>query len=207
MQISPAHCRIISQWLPPTIQQPSHDTMATQTRLIYACSPSFVQTFSPSGSCGTRQSTGTICQVNNKLKKSYLWIEMEHLHQQHGQVLACDTDIFMGDTPANLNHFLDTSTTAACIQNWLHVWKLLILSCVKLAKELSLHGIQTMTSYFTPTSATSLQTINNRSHHTARPRLQAPHSLPQPSFWFWSLWSFFALHSTTILTNQRDINP
>jgi hypothetical protein len=82
---------------------------------------------------------------------------MELLHTQCDQVLACNTDSFLGDTPENLTHFLDT-LTAAHIQNWLHVWKSFILSSVKVkAKYLSSQGIRTMTTtYFTPTVATPL---------------------------------------------------
>jgi hypothetical protein len=68
---------------------------------------------------------------------------MELLHTQCDQVLSCDTDAFMGETPAELTHFLDIST-AAHVQNWLHVWKPFIISSVKSAKELSIQGVQTI---------------------------------------------------------------
>lgn len=52
---------------------------------------------------------------------------MESVHLQQNQVLASNTDVFMGDTQANLDHFLYTST-ATQIQNWLYIWKPFIQS-------------------------------------------------------------------------------
>jgi hypothetical protein len=60
-------------------------------------------------------------------KQRKLRIEMTMLHSLRDQVLAGDTDIFIGDTPAALDHFLDTAT-ATYVQNWIHVWKPFILS-------------------------------------------------------------------------------
>lgn len=65
-------------------------------------------------------------------------------------VLACDSDAFMGNTLADLAHFLDM-LTAAHVQNWLHIWKPFIHSSVKIvaSKDLSLQGVRTMMSNFT----------------------------------------------------------
>ena len=125
-------------------------------------------------------------------RKRRLRLEMELLHAQRDQVLECDTDVFMGDTQAELTHFLDIST-ATHIQNWLHIWKPFILSSVRSAKDLSIQGVQTMSTYFTPINNTPLRPINDRSHRTARPRIRQQRALPQPSYRFRSLRSFFAL--------------
>jgi hypothetical protein len=115
---------------------------------------------------------------------------MEHLHMQRDQVLAGDSDVFKGDNPAELQHFLDTSSTAH-VQNWLNIWKPFIISSIQSAKELSLTGVQSLTTYFTPTSALPHRPLTARSHRTARPRQRDPRALPQPSYRFRSLRSFF----------------
>ncbi len=127
-------------------------------------------------------------------RKRQLRIEMEILHTKRDQVLACDTDAFLGDTPEELNHFLD-SASASHVQNWLHVWKPFILSSVNSAKDLSLHGVQTIQKYFTPTNEVQHRPLSARAHRTARPRIRQRAILPQPSFRFRSLRSFFGVHS------------
>jgi hypothetical protein len=119
-----------------------------------------------------------------------LRVEIEMLHSKRDQLLASDSDVFKGDTPAELQHFLDTSS-ATHVQNWLHVWKPFILSSIKLAKELSLNGVQTLQTYFTLTSALPRHPLTTRVHRTARPRQRDQLALPQPSYRFRSLWSFF----------------
>jgi hypothetical protein len=44
---------------------------------------------------------------------------MELLCSQHEHVLACDSDAFIGDTPANLTHYLEVAL-ASQVQNWLY---------------------------------------------------------------------------------------
>jgi hypothetical protein len=123
-----------------------------------------------------------------------LCIEMELLHQQRDLVLACNADIFIGETMADLTHFLDASK-ASHIQNWLHVWKPFILSSAKSAKDLSLKGVSTITKYVTPSSAIPHRPLSARAHRTACPRIRPCRDLPQPSYRFRSLCSFFGLHT------------
>jgi hypothetical protein len=95
---------------------------------------------------------------------------MEMLHEQHTNVLECDTDVFIGNSPADLTQYLDM-TNASQVQNWLlNIWKPFILSSVKSSTELSLRGVHTITTYF-PDTNTARRPINNRSHHTACPQL------------------------------------
>jgi hypothetical protein len=67
-------------------------------------------------------------------------LKMIFIHSLQDQVLAGDTDIFVSNNPAALDHFLDTKT-ATYVQNWLHVWKPFILSSVKSANKLALQGV------------------------------------------------------------------
>jgi hypothetical protein len=112
-----------------------------------------------------------------------LRLEMEMVHALRDQVLAGDTDVFIGDTPADLTHFLDT-TKATQLQNWLSVWKPFILSSVQSAKDLSLNGVNTMTTYFTPTSNIPFRPLSARTHRTAHPRIRDQRAIPQPSYQF-----------------------
>jgi hypothetical protein len=125
-------------------------------------------------------------------KHRKLRLEMVMLHSLRDQVLAGDTDVFIGDTPPELDHFLDTATPTY-IQNWLHIWKPFLLSSVKSAKDLALQGVSTMSTYFTPSSELRHRPIAERAHRTARPRTRERLALPQPSYRFRSLRSFFAI--------------
>jgi hypothetical protein len=126
-----------------------------------------------------------------------LCAEMEDLHSQRDQVLASDADVFIGETAAALDTFL-TVSTASHIQNWLHVWRPTIISSIKAARDQSVQGVQTLSTYFAATTRppqatnTGPRHPNPRAHRTARPRRrdQLP-ILPQPSFRFCSLRSFF----------------
>jgi hypothetical protein len=69
-------------------------------------------------------------------------IKMEILHTQWDQVLACDTDVFIGDTPAKPNNYLDIAK-ALQVPNWLNIWKPFIISSVKSTKDLSLFKVST----------------------------------------------------------------
>jgi hypothetical protein len=122
-------------------------------------------------------------------RKRKLGVEMEVLHEQRDSVLACDSDAFIGDTPADLTKYLDHAT-ATQVQNWLYTWKPFIQSSIKSAKDLSIHGVRIMSTYF-PTTDTAPRPPNLRAHRTARPRDRPRRPLPKPSYRFRSLKSFF----------------
>jgi hypothetical protein len=73
-------------------------------------------------------------------RRRKLGIEMEFLHAQQDQVLACDADTFIGNTPTDLTQYLDV-TTATQVQNWLYTWKPFIQSSIDCAKDLSIQGV------------------------------------------------------------------
>jgi hypothetical protein len=84
---------------------------------------------------------------------------MEMIHTLRERVLASsNANIFVGDTPADLTHFIDTLTVT-------HVWKPFIYSSVREAKDESIQGIQTLQAYFTPTAL-----------HTHRPKILTKHT-------------------------------
>lgn len=104
---------------------------------------------------------------------------MEILHLKRDQVLSYDTDVFQGDTPAELDHYLNTAT-ATQIQNWLYIWKPFILSSIESAKDLSLHGVNHLTTYFPDLSKGPRRPRPQRSHPKAQPKLHDRPVLPQP---------------------------
>jgi hypothetical protein len=137
-------------------------------------------------------------------KKRKLRLKMELLHTLRNQVVAGDTDVFIGETPADVTHFMDTKT-ATYVQNRLNVWKPFVISSVKLAKDLSIEGVSSLTEYFTPTRELAHRPIAARAHRTACPRRRDRPSLSQPSYRFRSLRSFFAIHDP--LTNPPPPLP
>jgi hypothetical protein len=129
-------------------------------------------------------------------KQRKLRIEMGMVHSLRDQVLASDTDVFIRDTPEDLDLFLDTATSTY-LQNWRNIWKPFIYSSVKSAQDLALQGVRTMLTYFTPTKALRHRPIADRAHRTAQPQTRERPVLPQPSFCFRSLPSFFASPTST----------
>jgi hypothetical protein len=131
--------------------------------------------------------------TQNQARHRRLRAKMELLHSQRDQVLAIDADAFIGETPAALDTFLSVST-ATHIQNWLHVWRPVIVSSMTKAKDLSIRGVRTMTEYFVSDAPPDQRPRhpNSRSHRTTRPRHRTSHSvLPPQPFNARSLRSFF----------------
>jgi hypothetical protein len=116
-------------------------------------------------------------------------LEIKLLHSKCSQVLSCDTDIFHGETPAKLNHYLETANVAQ-MQNWIHNWKPFILFSIQEAEELSWQGVSLLTTYF-PMSDGPRRPQHNRPHRTARPCLRPRRTLPRLSYRAHSLRSFF----------------
>jgi hypothetical protein len=102
-------------------------------------------------------------------QKRKLRIEIEFLHDKRDQVLACDTDLFLAKTTAALHTYLDIKTVSHT-QNWLNIWKPILLSSIASAKELSLNGVRTLQTYYPGTINTRPRPPNNRAHRKARPK-------------------------------------
>jgi hypothetical protein len=129
-------------------------------------------------------------------RKRKLKLEIGFLHDQRDQVLACDSDLFIADTPAALHTYLEV-TSASQTQTWLNIWKPVILSSIASAKDLSLRGVDTITTYFPSTPNTAPRHPNQRTHRKARPKQRDLRPLPTPNFRFRSLRSFFGPHLPT----------
>jgi hypothetical protein len=63
------------------------------------------------------------------------------------KVLASDNDMFIGDSQAVLDHYL-TAATSSQDQNWLYLWKPLIMSSITEAKDISVWGVNYLSTYF-----------------------------------------------------------
>jgi hypothetical protein len=123
-------------------------------------------------------------------RKRKLRLEIGFLHDNRDQVLACDSDLFLADTTEALHTYLDV-TTASQTQNWLNIWKPVILSSMASAKDLSIRGVLTLSTYFPGSINTAPRNPNQRAHRKARPKQRSRRPLPTPSFRFRSLRSFF----------------
>jgi hypothetical protein len=129
-------------------------------------------------------------------RKHKLQLEIGFLHDKRDQALACDSNLFLADTTANLNTYLAV-TSASQTQNWLNIWKPVILSSIASAKDLSISGVHMITTYFPSTPNTAPQPPNQRIHCKARPKQKKHWLLPTPSFRFRSLRSFFGTRPHT----------
>jgi hypothetical protein len=133
--------------------------------------------------------------TQNQARHRKLRAEMELLHSQRDQVLAINSDAFIGESPEALETFLSVST-ATHIQNWIHVWRPLILSSISSAKALSIRGVRTMNEYFSTESVQNRgpRHPNTRAHRTTRPRHRTSRpALPPQPFPARSLRSFFGI--------------
>jgi hypothetical protein len=91
-------------------------------------------------------------QANRRLGLVSFALKIEFLHTTRNQVLAVDTDLFIGNTPAELDHYLSIAHTSN-VQNWLNIWKPIIIASIKTAKTRSIQGIGRLQSYFRQTRA------------------------------------------------------
>jgi hypothetical protein len=80
-------------------------------------------------------------------RRRKLAIELRHLHSQRDQALYTDHDIFIGDTPEDLEHYLDR-TNVHHIENWLLIWKPVIVDSVKTAAALAISSVRPIREYF-----------------------------------------------------------
>jgi hypothetical protein len=88
-------------------------------------------------------------------RKRKLRLKISFLHNQRDQVLVCNSDLFLADTPTMLNTYLD-ATSASQTQFWLNIWKQVILSSIASAQDLSLSkGVRTLTTYYSSTPNTA----------------------------------------------------
>jgi hypothetical protein len=77
-------------------------------------------------------------------------LALHHLHKKRHDVLATDRDLFIGNDTADLDLWV-TNTTATHIENWLRIWKPVILDSAKAAHTFALKSVKPIHDYFVPT--------------------------------------------------------
>jgi hypothetical protein len=73
-----------------------------------------------------------------------------------------DADLLIGDTNADLTHYLSIARASSTVQNWLNIWKPVITASVKKAKMSSIQGVEKLQSYFRQTRAPATRTPAER---------------------------------------------
>jgi hypothetical protein len=133
-------------------------------------------------------------------------LELKHLHRQQQEVLATDRNLFIGDTPDAIDHWI-TTHTATHIENWLRVWKPVILDSAKTAKAFALKSVRPLREYFNPTHTPTPSrrppkpryTTNAHTVHDQN-RVRKKRSRPPPARNH-SILSFFSCQNTPSTTS------
>jgi hypothetical protein len=76
--------------------------------------------------------------------------ELQHIHQQRPEVLATDRDLFIGETPNAVDQWAQ-SHTSTHIENWLRIWKPVIVDSAKAAQAFALKSVRRIHEYFQST--------------------------------------------------------
>jgi hypothetical protein len=135
-------------------------------------------------------------------------IEIKHLHKKQPDVLATDRDLFIGDTPAAVDQWIQTHT-ATHIENWLRVWKPVILDSAKAAHAFALKSVRPLRDYFETTRSPAPSrrppkpryTTNAHTVHD-RNRVRKKRTIPPPARNH-SILAFFTRRSNTLpITNH-----
>jgi hypothetical protein len=77
-------------------------------------------------------------------------IELRHLHKKRNTVLATDRDLFLGENDNDLTQWIQTHS-ATHIENWLRVWKPVLVDSVKAAQAFALQSVRPLREYFQTT--------------------------------------------------------
>jgi hypothetical protein len=85
--------------------------------------------------------------TQRKAKRRRLASEFKHLHSKRPEVLHTDRDLFIGTTEDDVDTFIETATPKY-IENWLQVWRPVILDSVKAAAAYALKSVPPLTTYF-----------------------------------------------------------
>jgi hypothetical protein len=76
-------------------------------------------------------------------------VHLRHLHSKRNDVLATDRDLFIGETDADIDRWAQTRS-ATHIENWLRIWKPVILDSAKAARAFAIKSVKPIHQYFAP---------------------------------------------------------
>jgi hypothetical protein len=82
-------------------------------------------------------------------RRRHAAVAIRHLHTKRKDVLATDRDLFIGDTDNDIEKWVETRT-ATHIENWLRIWKPVILDSAKAAHAFALKSVRPIHQYFAP---------------------------------------------------------
>jgi hypothetical protein len=129
-------------------------------------------------------------------------VELQHLHKKQSDVLATDRNLFIGDTPQAVDQWV-LSHSATHIENWLRVWKPVIIDSAKAATAYALQSVRPLQEYFTTTRAPTPSRRPPKPRYTKnahtvhdRNRVRKKRIVPPPARNH-SILAFFTRRSTT----------
>jgi hypothetical protein len=93
---------------------------------------------------------GADSSTRHKKRRDHAAIALRHLHTKCDDVLATDRSLFISESPDVLNHWVNTHT-ATYIENWLKIWKPVILDSAKAAQAFAIRSVRPLQEYFAPT--------------------------------------------------------
>jgi hypothetical protein len=73
--------------------------------------------------------------------------EFRFVHTKRTEVLHTDRELFIGDNTDDVEAFIET-TTPKYLENWLQIWRPVILDSAKAAAAFALTSVQPLTNYF-----------------------------------------------------------
>jgi hypothetical protein len=92
---------------------------------------------------------GADSSSRQKSRRDRAAISLRHLHAKRNEVLATDQGLFLTDSPEALDHWVETHS-ATYIENWLQIWKPVILDSAKAAHAFAIRSVRPLYEYFSP---------------------------------------------------------
>jgi hypothetical protein len=93
---------------------------------------------------------GADTSTRQQARRDHAAISLRHLHTKQDDVLATDRKLFISDCPKALDHWVNTHT-ATYIENWLKIWKPVIIDSAKAAQAFAIKSVLPLREYFSPT--------------------------------------------------------
>jgi hypothetical protein len=92
---------------------------------------------------------GKDSDTRHKSRLRHAAVQLKHLHLKRTDVLATDRDLFIGDTDESIDRWVQ-ARSATHIENWLRIWKPVILDSAKAAHAFAIKSVRPIHQYFAP---------------------------------------------------------
>jgi hypothetical protein len=106
---------------------------------------------------------GSDSETRQIARRRKLKVELHHLHNKRNLVLHTDRDLFLAANPEDLDTHIER-TNVNHLENWLRMWKPVILESAKTAAALSIQSVRPIRTYFARLQPVKL------THHPPKPR-------------------------------------